>query len=879
MLCGRTCAYEILLQTLEQNNQSGAANLLISGRPDVCISSNLIGFQDVEIEFNGKLFNLEKLFPVEKHEMVQQIFKDTLPEQLFNESFITKQKTFVLASSSAPPEPPFYVPRFLSNRISLDESILKSDCSDVFVFKGITQRYQLSLIVKPNFTASSTSQLSCIKARFIFLEDSEDWTHMKKVAKVPIHLINYEAEHNNYILEDSSAALDILRKVGSKTDRVYISEEEFVQQQLSEDSRVSSVCICDTPGMGKTFLLANVARSMAKHCNQRIIAYIPLTKFPADFSAPLKQASNFETALLNVFKYISSSNETAELLLKLVQADLLTTEIFFDGFDELSSDKIGWMKEFFLLIRLQFSNVRIYITSRPHMRNELEASLDVIAYDILPFNRQNQVNYLVQFWFKNDPNSEFKLLQKYAGICLDEVNTKLTRNENEIAGIPLLCQLLAEVYAKKVAKYSSTAGRNPEFDFKMSQMYQQFIEQRIKGVAKDEKDLFDIKLFHIWHALKLLFPADGCHTDEMFTNCDRMTLSVILQIGIIQSSSSKEFDFLHRTFAEYFAAEYFSGLLQVSRPNQSPTSCSNMSSKAYVTKISMLRHLTTITMMENYTEEFIFVHSVIMCFLNFILGEIPIPEELLSQITIFCAVIAPNEFFCMLSACCQHNFDNIFSLLIKGLVECGSYRLRKHFTVKNCHKLLSLCIENSTGHMFQICIQLFTEVFKRGVTKIDRFDQQNTLLKRAMEWANYEAAEYLMHNVSTFEQNLVLTCVRDSYDHDLTVVTIRENILQLLLTTEPKLIPENTNILGCCGSYRIHLRLIKMLVHFGANLISSTALPSKCLISATQYMTPTDYHELIGFLLTDCKTKYLFDQRNESEHLLSSIIREATLLP
>ncbi len=293
------------------------------------IPKKLDGFTDLEINVQGRTLKISEFFPTEKLELAQQIFRDTLSEQELHESFVIKQKTFVLATSNVPPEPPLYVPRFLSNRFEFDESVFKTECSDVFVFKINIGRLQLTEIARPHWTASSNPQLSHITARFIYLDDYEDWIEMKKSAKVPIHLISYDADQRNYILEDSSATSDILSKVGSKKQRAYLSEYEFIQQQLSEDLNISSVCICDTPGMGKTFLLTNIARQITKRCTGTIVVFIQLSTFVEDFSESSENNTvDLQFALSNILKYVSPSRKHAKFLAKLVQADLFQVEFF-----------------------------------------------------------------------------------------------------------------------------------------------------------------------------------------------------------------------------------------------------------------------------------------------------------------------------------------------------------------------------------------------------------------------------------------------------------------------------------------------------------------------------------------------------------------------
>ncbi len=72
-----------------------------------------------------------------------------------------------------------------------------------------------------------------------------------------------------------------------------------------------------------------------------------------------------------------------------------------------------------------------------------------------------------------------------------------------------------------------------------------------------------------------------------------------------------------------------------------------------------------------------------------------------------------------------------------------------------------------------------------------------------------------------------------------------------------------------------------MLVKFGANLtaVSDGMFALNCAMIAADYMSPTNYHELVQFLLTECKADYLFVENEKWKDPLPNIIRLVTLLP
>ncbi len=872
---GRAGAYKVLYNALVETNQSGAARILVRVPTELFskpltylgISTEMNVFQNVEIEVNGKTFKLREFLPQVDYQIVQRIFQETIPEVEFYDSFIIKKRKFILSKNTIPAKQSYYVPRYLSNRIKIEEYIFKADCPDVFVFKNSITRYKLSEIAEPHFTATSISQLTNITCRFIHLVDTEDWAELKKIsAKVPIHLINYEKDGNHFILEDSSAPSHILEKVSSQNKRVYMSEEEFVQQQLPENSVASSsACICDSPGMGKTFLLANVARLFTKHCPGTIVAFIQLSTFVAEFAKTDPKAG-----FLNVLKCISTSQENAKLLVNLVEAELLRMKIFFDGFDEIPTDGVEWMKQIFLTIKSQLPKVQIYITSRPNMRHELEKSLNVITYEILPFSLQNQVDFLVRFWSSNVPKIDQRLLYNYALTCLREINKTLWRTDKEMTGLPLLCRLIGEVCSYKVHFYSTTGTKNIIFPSKIAAMYQQFIEQRFNAATTTEQDLNNIKLFHIWLALRLLFPEHGFHHDEIFAGVHKVTvLQAAQKAGIIQLLSNTKVQFLHRTFAEYFVADYFSAQLQSIgvKPSCFAPSVSKVTKKVSASILHLL--------LATHTLHNTFVHYVVVSFFDFTLNKIEISEELKGRVASFCASVSPIIFISVLCSCCRHNLYNLFSLLKEALAKWRRFQNKRKFTTKYCFRLLSVCIIMSSTQLFQSCIQLLTEVLQLDVEQIAIHDERNTLLHIAAKAANYEAAYYFLDRVPIeLQQGVLETCVKFSRDNDVDMLMRREQILHSLLNKNPSLIQQTPHILR---APEIDLGLFKELV--GAYLSATNIIDYNCAMVAFDCMSPKDYHELVQFLLTDCNAEYLFRGNENWQDPLPKIIKYARLLP
>ncbi len=857
MLMGRKGAYKVLYNALVETNQCGAARVLVRVPPELLsnpltylgMSMKTDEFQNVELEVNGKTVKLYEFLPQADYQKMERIFRETISEVEFHDSFVTKEQEFVLVKYTIPQKPMYYSPRFLSNRVKLNEFIFKADCPDVFVFRNNIQRYILSQLSEPHFTETSISQLTNITTRFIYLDEYEHWTLLKRVAKVPIHLINYEDVGNQFVLEDSSSpSSDIPGELHSRNISVYLSEDDFIQQQLSEVSEASPiVCILDTPGMGKTFLLSNLARRMTENYDGRISVFIPLTTFSEEIYASFQNTTGEpEASLILVLKYVSPSQQNTELLLKLVKAELLWMEIFFDGFDEISGEKIDLTKQVIRSIKTSLKNVNIYITSRPHMRYELEDDLGVLAHDILAVTHQNQVDLLVQFWKNYELNSDRALLQSYATRCLGAVNKFLTKYDKEIAGTPLLCQLIAGIYADKDAFHSIKSGQVWDVPQNVSGIYKKFIENKINLVANNQMEFDNMKSALIWHGLLLIFAKNVPHEDKQFEAVKNLMASPqVTRIGIIQKSSNGTWEFIHRTFAQYLVAEYFSTILK------------NWETEKNSNNTSMFDLIVNC------------LHSEISYFSNSFLGEINISEELITHTANSISSTSAKEIIFMLYTCCEHNLQTLFIILREILIKCDKSWFAESFAVEKVWFLLNVCIKHSSSQLFYDCIQLFTEVFNFDVAQLNTFDKTETLLQLAVYYANYEVVEYFVDRVPLQGQPILKKCVWETNE-----IEKRENILHLLINKDPTLLNEIPDILLIDF---IDVRLFQKLVKLGANLSAVSEHGDNCVILAADTMSPIDFHKLVKFLLIDCRAEYLFVGNEKWKHPLPQIIQMATL--
>lgn len=329
---------DMIIEDMEQNSDGTFAKVLAS----------------------GKTYNLQDLASSENMNEVYKILKKNLPND-YVEYFITNEKKFVLIDAKIPDASSFYIPRLLSNNLILDKSIFEKDCCDVFVFKGM-ERYQISKLAddKNQDSVSSDTQRAEITSRFIFLAFIEDWEAIRKIANVPAHLIIYEPDENRYILEDSNQWSEILQFSENDTNPTcIISEDEFIQQTLCHQRAKSFVCILDMPGMGKTELLASIARKILDTRKKYVTAFVKLAGLINKTERPLRCIKNPSKYLTSLLSHITPSTNTI-ILRSLIENNFIRIQFIFDEFDELQPEERKYVLHLMKQITSSFVTLKFF---------------------------------------------------------------------------------------------------------------------------------------------------------------------------------------------------------------------------------------------------------------------------------------------------------------------------------------------------------------------------------------------------------------------------------------------------------------------------------------------------------------------------------------
>jgi ankyrin repeat protein len=254
--------------------------------------------------------------------------------------------------------------------------------------------------------------------------------------------------------------------------------------------------------------------------------------------------------------------------------------IMLDGFDEISPIYKDTVIDLLQALR-QTAAEQLWVTTRPHLREELEDKLQQLSYTLEPFSEENQVEFLTKFWSLKDwftePNDKEEEIGKskleiYAKTLIKKLSVSIKDKDRQFTGIPLQTRMLAEAFDKDVKIFYVSAESISELPFKLDllELYERFIERKYEiyqeeklqvsvnnPAAKEQRKrhLKSIREDHQLLALKVLCTEEQVAQIQNNRECVFST-EQLTRIGIVQVSDDGKPHFIHRTFAEYYVADF-----------------------------------------------------------------------------------------------------------------------------------------------------------------------------------------------------------------------------------------------------------------------------------------------------------------------------------
>ncbi|XP_029732416.1 uncharacterized protein LOC115268503 [Aedes albopictus] len=363
---------------------------------------------------------------------------------------------------------------------------------------------------------------------------------------------------NRHGVDDRMALLDRTSK--EMTDR------QFSENLKMRFAHYQCLVLTADPGIGKTELFQYVALEHQKLTSGAVFL------FRLNRIQDSKDVLGNETSLEILKPALSQKNlELIQNHLRNKSNDLIT--MLFDGYDEIHERNKTRINKLFELL-LKSKQIQLVISARNHEKNSLQRffqnhNFNVGYFTLEPFNSENVIEYLAQFWNeKCDFNSKFDsyskfLIEKFYSLCR----------------VPLMVKMMAKIYKQRFKEFKETMidkeGEISLLEREFSQIEQIYgifiencllvkIEDACHGIGKVDpnKQIFDgFYLDHQLLAIKFLDVGDLKH---IFKNpkymkkwdCIQKSHQNQLEKSILLNFVDGKVSFTHHSYAEYFVAKF-----------------------------------------------------------------------------------------------------------------------------------------------------------------------------------------------------------------------------------------------------------------------------------------------------------------------------------
>jgi hypothetical protein len=308
----------------------------------------------------------------------------------------------------------------------------------------------------------------------------------------------YRDNSGKLVWQQSQGSLEELRKY-TDTHSWHTYTPGDLDKLLEQAQHQRVMLISDTAGMGKSTVLTHLSKQIKQKFPAKWVVRIDLNDHTDELQALKKQKIGKEKAIEFVSREMLKleSGFERELFKQCCeQKQKVDIVIMLDGFDEISPNYKEAVIALLQALR-QTAVEQLWVTTRPHLREELEDKLQQLSYTLEPFSEENQVEFLTKFWSLKDRFTEMDSKEKegrkvkleiYAKHLVKKLAQSISDRDKEFTGIPLQCRMLAEALDEEVKTFYHSAESVPELPLKLNltELNQKFMNLNY-GILFEEK--------------------------------------------------------------------------------------------------------------------------------------------------------------------------------------------------------------------------------------------------------------------------------------------------------------------------------------------------------------------------------------------------------
>jgi hypothetical protein len=200
--------------------------------------------------------------------------------------------------------------------------------------------------------------------------------------------------------------------------------------------------------------------------------------------------------------------------------------ILFDGFDEVASYYKDQVTQ--LIKSLSETSIgKIFIASRPEWAEYLETTFLQIKYSLMPFEKNDQEQYLLSFMMRKIENVDEDLLKKIVEMILSSISESLNDEVYKFTGVPLITKLVAEFFESKIREYFQKTDLTEKLKtetFNLVKLYEHFVKKKPR-IYYEKKSGMDLSKPQVKRTVR-----QG--TQIIMENYETLAVQQILKTGV-----------------------------------------------------------------------------------------------------------------------------------------------------------------------------------------------------------------------------------------------------------------------------------------------------------------------------------------------------------
>jgi ankyrin repeat protein len=442
---------------------------------------------------------------------------------------------------------------------------------------GYNEKYYIDRTFSQNIIFRSEISSDKREGKFADLVASNEQEFKQLCQQNPKENVHWleEEKSGELIWQQSQGSLQALRKyTDARKSHSYAPSNLDKLLERAKHQRV--MLIADKAGMGKTTVLTH----LSKRIQQKFPAHWLVRTDLNDYTELLKAQKGKKKDKGWVLEFLSKevlkleSYLEKELFKKSFEGNEISkVVVMVDGFDEICPIYKETVFEMLQVLK-QTSFEQLWVTTRPHLREELEDNLQQLSYTLQPFSEVEQVEFLKKLWHQHLDSEAMghNRLEIYATALIRKLAQSISDKNGEFTGIPLQTLMLAEAFKEEFVSFYLSEKSESELPQKLDlnglyirfidRKYDIYYEEKCKTPAGNvaveglRQYIFEqLQEQHERLALETLFNEDEVTFLQIYSQ-SKFSDEELVRIGLVQKNNEGKPQFIHRTFAEYFVADF-----------------------------------------------------------------------------------------------------------------------------------------------------------------------------------------------------------------------------------------------------------------------------------------------------------------------------------